>query len=72
MISEALQRIFSHAVNYARANRHEYITVEHIFVYLLKEKSIISLLNEMQMDIDFVYSKLKTYILKNTPQYPKS
>ena len=71
MISEALQRIFSHAVNYARANKHEYITVEHIFVYLLKEKSIISLLNEMQMDIDLVYKKLKAYILKNTPQYPK-
>ena len=71
MISEALQRIFGHAVNYARANKHEYITVEHIFVYLLKEKSIISLLNEMQMDIDLVYDKLKTYILKNTPKYPK-
>ncbi|MEA2091279.1 MAG: ATP-dependent Clp protease ATP-binding subunit, partial [Campylobacterota bacterium] len=71
MISVELQRIFSHAVNYARANKHEYITVEHIFVYLLKEKSIISLLNEMQMDIDLVYDKLKAYILKNTPQYPK-
>ncbi|MEA3554462.1 MAG: ATP-dependent Clp protease ATP-binding subunit ClpA [Campylobacterota bacterium] len=71
MISEALQRIFGHAVNYARANKHEYITVEHIFVYLLKEKSIISLLNEMQMDIDLVYDKLKSYILKNTPKYPK-
>ena len=71
MISEGLQRIFSHAVNYARANKHEYITVEHIFVYLLKEKSIISLLNEMQMDVDLVYDKLKTYILNNTPKYPK-
>ncbi len=71
MISIELQRIFGHAVNYARANKHEYITVEHIFVYLLKEKSIISLLNEMQMDIDFVYDKLKTYIFNNTPQYPK-
>jgi len=71
MISEALQRIFGHAVNYARANNHEYITVEHIFVYLLKEKSIISLLNEMQMDVDLVYDKLKTYILNNTPKYPK-
>ena len=71
MISEGLQRIFGHAVNYARANKHEYITVEHIFVYLLKEKSIISLLEEMQMDVDLVYDKLKTYILNNTPKYPK-
>ena len=71
MISVELQRIFSHAVNYARANKHEYITVEHIFVYLLKEKSIISLLNQMNMDIELVYKKLKEYILKNTPKYPQ-
>ena len=71
MISVELQTVFGHAVNYARANRHEYITVEHIFVYLLKEKSIISLLEEMQMDIDEVYKKLKDYILKNTPKYPE-
>ena len=71
MISIELQTVFGHAVNYARANRHEYITVEHIFVYLLKEKSIISLLEEMQMDIEEVYKKLKDYILKNTPKYPE-
>ena len=70
MISIELQTVFGHAVNYARANRHEYITVEHIFVYLLKEKSIISLLEEMQMDTQEVYKKLKDYILKNTPKYP--
>ena len=71
MISKKLQKVFTDAVNYARANNHEYITTEHIFVYLLKSESIKNLLLEMQMDIDFLYTQLKDYILKNTPQYPE-
>ena len=71
MISKSLQKVFTDAVNYARANNHEYITIEHIFVYLLKAESISSLLKEMQMDVDLLYTQLKEYILKNTPKYPK-
>ena len=71
MIHIELQKTFTHAVNYARANSHEYITTEHVFVYLLKSEAIMNLLNQMQMDVDLLYSKLKDYILKNTPKYPK-
>jgi len=71
MISKNLQKVFTDAVNYARANHHEYITVEHIFVYLLKIESIANLLKEMQMDVDLLYKQLKEYILKNTPKYPE-
>jgi len=72
MISKELQELFGKAVNYARANQHEYITIEHIFVYLLKEHSILALLKEMSMDTNYVYTKLKEYIFKNTPKYPES
>jgi ATP-dependent Clp protease ATP-binding subunit ClpA len=34
MISKELQTVFGYAVNYARANNHEYITVEHILFIL--------------------------------------
>jgi len=71
MISQNLQKVFTDAVNYARANNHEYITTEHIFVYLLKSESISDLLKQMEMDVDILYSQLKDYILKNTPQYPE-
>ena len=71
MISQNLQKVFTDAVNYARANNHEYITTEHIFVYLLKDESIINLLTQMQMDTDLLTNQLKDYILKNTPQYPE-
>ncbi|RLA81146.1 MAG: ATP-dependent Clp protease ATP-binding subunit ClpA [Epsilonproteobacteria bacterium] len=71
MISKELQKVFGYAVNYARANNHEYITIEHIFVYLLKEKAIDSLLKQMEIDTQEIYTKLKTYILENTPKYPQ-
>ena len=71
MIHKNLQKVFTDAVNYARANNHEYITVEHVFVYLLKSKSILNLLNQMEMDTDFLFTTLQDYILKNTPVYPE-
>jgi ATP-dependent Clp protease ATP-binding subunit ClpA len=71
MISKELQQVFGKAVNYARENRHEYITVEHIFLYLLEDESIVSLLNQLQIDHQTLQEKLKIYILKNTPSFPK-
>jgi len=70
LISKNLQKVFASAVNYARANRHEYITIEHIFVHLLKEKSIFDILNQLSIDVEDIESRLKSYILENTPQYP--
>ena len=70
LISKNLQKVFASAVNYARANRHEYITIEHIFVHLLKEQSIFDILNQLSIDVDDIESRLKSYILENTPQYP--
>ena len=71
MIHKNLQKVFTDAVNYARANSHEYITVEHVFIYLLQSKSILSLLSQMEMDTKFLFTTLKEYILKNTPKYPE-
>jgi len=71
MIHKNLQKVFTDAVNYARANNHEYITVEHVFIYLLQSKSILSLLSQMEMDTKFLFTTLKEYILKNTPKYPE-
>ena len=71
MISQKLQRVFGFAVNYARANHHEYITQEHIFVYLLKEESIQNLLKGLGIDTDLIYEKLKEFISKNVPKLPK-
>jgi ATP-dependent Clp protease ATP-binding subunit ClpA len=71
MISKELQKVFGFAVNYARANAHEYITVEHIFVYLLKEESVSHILNSLGIDTQLIEQKLKEYIFQNTPKYPE-
>lgn len=72
MISKELQQVFSKAVNYARENRHEYITVEHVFLYLLEDGAIVSLLNQLQIDNQNLQEKLKVYILNNTPSFPEN
>ena len=72
MITKELQIVFTHAVNYARANKHEYITIEHIFIYLLQDEAIAALMNQLQIDTTPVTDKLKQHIKQNTPIYPEN
>jgi ATP-dependent Clp protease ATP-binding subunit ClpA len=69
MIHKDLQKIFTHAVNYARANRHEYITLDHIFLFIIKDRVIESILLNLGIDLERVTNQLKKYILDNTPVY---
>ncbi len=72
MIHKELQKIFGHSVNYARANNHEYITVDHIFLYLIDDNMISDILINLNIDIVQIKKRLKTYILENTPVYPQN
>lgn len=38
MISMALNDVFKHAVAYAKENRHEYLTVEHVFLAIVRSE----------------------------------
>ena len=71
MITKDLQIVFTKAVTYARAHRHEYITIEHIFIYLLQDEAITSLMEQLQIDTDEITEKLKKHIQENTPIYPE-
>ena len=71
MITKDLEIVFTKAVTYARANRHEYITIEHIFIYLLQDESIDSLMKQLQIDTLEITEKLKKHIKENTPVYPE-
>jgi ATP-dependent Clp protease ATP-binding subunit ClpA len=72
MISIQLQKIFEKSIIYAKANNHEYITQEHIFLYLMQDENIFTLLDDLAIDITDVQSKLKTFISKNTPKFPQN
>lgn len=72
MIHKDLQKIFTHAVNYARSHHHEYITLDHIFLFIIKDKMIETILMNLGIDLERVNNQLKQYILDNTPVYPES
>ena len=71
MISKRLQSIFAYSINYAIANGHEYITQEHIFIYLLKEDTVSNILRQINIDVEYILKALKKYINKYTPKYPE-
>ena len=67
MISVELQKIFAKAIAYAKDNNHEYITQEHIFLYIIEDENIFHLLEDLEIDLIEVQDKLKGYIKENTP-----
>lgn len=70
MISKELQRVFALAVNYARAMHHEYITMDHIFLFIIQDNMIGTILKNLGIDLAHIDNKLKSYIIENTPKYP--
>jgi len=72
MISTKLRDIFSKAIIYAKNRRHEYLTVEHIFLILLKDKFISVLLVDLGVNLSSFYEKLENYIEENTPKLPEN
>ncbi len=65
MISNELNTIFKEAVRLAKRSRHEYLTVEHIFLALLSNKEGKKILESVGADIEVLKEKLEQH-LKNT------
>ncbi len=71
MISVELQKIFAKSISYAKANSHEYITQEHIFLYLMKDENIFIMLDDLNIDLEDIEEKLKLHIEKEVPKLPE-
>ena len=71
MIHKELQLVFEQSIIYARANSHEYITIDHIFLYLIKDEMIKDILQNLEIDVKILEDRLKEYILQNTPIFPE-
>ena len=72
MIGRELLAIFNKAINYAMSKQHEYLTLEHIFLYIIKDNIIQTLLVNLGIDIEQVNMKLKKYIDETTPVFPEN
>lgn len=70
MVSSELNSIFSDAISFAKENRHEYITVEHIFFALIHNQNIVEILSECGIDIELLRENLQSYFIQNIEKIP--
>jgi ATP-dependent Clp protease ATP-binding subunit ClpA len=67
MISVALNDVFKEAVNYAKENRHEYLTVEHLFLAIVRSKAGADILSILDADLAALENGIKEHITKTIP-----
>ena len=70
MISKDLRDVFAQAISYAKTNRHEYLTQEHIFLKLIEDETIQNLFMDLGVNSDVIYDELKLHIENSTPVLP--
>ena len=69
MIHKELQKIFGQAITFARANKHEYITIDHVFMYILEDKIVYEIFSNLGISTKEIKDKIKHYIFQNVPVY---
>jgi len=67
MISIALNDVFKQAVGYAKENRHEYLTVEHVFLSIVSSGSGQEILSILDADIHVLKEGIIAHITKTIP-----
>lgn len=70
MISEELEFTIQKAFIMARAARHEFLTVEHLLLALLDNRSAKSVLEGCEADLALLHKQLDEFIDENTPRLP--
>ncbi len=71
MISIALNNVFKQAVEYARENRHEYLTVEHLFLSLIRSEEGVEILTILDADLNTLEVEIVKHITKTIPSLEK-
>ncbi|CAA6809620.1 MAG: ATP-dependent Clp protease ATP-binding subunit ClpA [uncultured Sulfurovum sp.] len=67
MISIELNNIFRDSVQYAKANKHEYLTLEHIFLTILKSARGEEILTSAGADVAEMRSMVLNYVETSNP-----
>ena len=62
----SVDRVVKTAKEFARTNGYEYITVEHLLLALLHEKSFYKTFNDVGVQTDLLIEELETWIKENT------
>ncbi len=72
MISNQLNSIFKEAVRFAKRHRHEYLTVEHVFLALLNNREGEAILKEAGADIITLKKKLIQHLESTLKPLPEN
>ncbi|MCW8821972.1 MAG: AAA family ATPase, partial [Sulfurovum sp.] len=67
MISIALNDVFKRAVGYAKENRHEYLTVEHVFLAIVRSEAGREILTILDADLAALEAGIVEHITKTIP-----
>jgi len=67
MISVELNEVFSYAVEYARKEHHEYLTIEHVFLSILKSSEGEHVLRTLGADLESLESAITDHIKQHVP-----
>jgi ATP-dependent Clp protease ATP-binding subunit ClpA len=67
MISAELNNIFRTSVQFAKENRHEYLTLEHIFLSVLKSPQGNEILTMVGANVEEMQQAVESYIEANNP-----
>ena len=67
MISLALNDVFKEAVIYAKENKHEYLTVEHLFLSIVRSQDGVEILSTLHADISVLEQGILEHIAKTIP-----
>jgi ATP-dependent Clp protease ATP-binding subunit ClpA len=62
MNSKEVDNIFTKAINFAKQECHEYVTCEHLVLFLLEEEEVESVLNEMKVDLGNLKEDVSQYL----------
>ncbi len=67
MISVELSRVLKESLRYAKEHRHEYLTIEHIFLSILNSEEGKDILLAIGGNIDYMRQLTVTYLKSNIP-----
>jgi ATP-dependent Clp protease ATP-binding subunit ClpA len=66
--TESLRDVLGYAHSYAKSNHHEYLTIEHVMLFIANSKEGQEILKALDVDVANFVERLGEYIEKYTPK----
>ena len=60
--NEGLENIFENAVKEAEKRRHEYVTIEHVLLSLIKDEAIGTVLHDFKIQVGALIKDVEDYL----------